>query len=455
MINAALVHALFHVCQIAAAAAMSITWEAALLAFAIALSFRFLPTLPAALRSAAWTAVLIVSVLLLPFGPAWMTPSARTSLDAAPVIHLDPRWSLAFVGLWLSLSTTRAVGLLSSAFRLRRIRRRATPVASVNLLPLSSGGRRRAAVLCTSDDVSRPSVLGFLKPRILIPSGLYARLSAPDLSQIVLHEQEHLRRRDDWVNLLQKIALVMFPLNPVLLWVERRLCLERELACDEGVLRATRSPRSYAACLVNLAQDRVRAGHMSLALGAWGRRSELVRRVHDILQLHGMELRGETMSRRHAVTFTSLLIMGLVAGSTALARSPQLVSFAAPAASPSPVISAAVAPRLHYQHASFPDASTMKPRLVDAVMRLLPPSTVDRPATLRRAIRTRTSPHQAHQCRVLMRDRLLLSSWNQVTKGRSAIYGARRISVAFLDPSSTTFSYAAVPTPAGWLIVQL
>ena len=49
----------------------------------------------------------------------------------------------------------------------------------------------------------------------------------------MLHEAGHLRRRDDWMNLLQKVGLVLLPLNPVLMWIERRLCLERELACDE------------------------------------------------------------------------------------------------------------------------------------------------------------------------------------------------------------------------------
>jgi beta-lactamase regulating signal transducer with metallopeptidase domain len=28
-----------------------------------------------------------------------------------------------------------------------------------------------------------------------------------------MHEMEHLRRADDWTNLLQKLALVFFPLN--------------------------------------------------------------------------------------------------------------------------------------------------------------------------------------------------------------------------------------------------
>ena len=108
--------------------------------------------------------------------------------------------------------------------------------------------------ICTTTTLQRPSVIGFLKPRILIPDWLFARLTAGELEQIVLHEAEHLRRRDDWTNLLQKLCLVLFPLNPALVWIERRLCREREMACDEGVIKITHAPRAYASCLARLAE---------------------------------------------------------------------------------------------------------------------------------------------------------------------------------------------------------
>ena len=121
---------------------------------------------------------------------------------------------------------------------------------------------RRAAALCVSDEVDRPSVVGFFAPRILVPAALLERLSADELRQIVLHEMEHLRRGDDWTNLLQKLSLVVFPLNPALIWIERQLCVERELAsrrsrdagyrCAEGfnlllVWRIWRSIRWFGA----------------------------------------------------------------------------------------------------------------------------------------------------------------------------------------------------------------
>ena len=115
----------------------------------------------------------------------------------------------------------------------------------------------RGVEVCTSSDVDRPSVIGFFSPRILIPEELFDRLTTAEFGQIVLHEVGHLRRGDDWINLLQKLSLVLVPLNPVLMWIERRLCLERELACDDDVLRLTKAPKAYATCLTNLAEHRL------------------------------------------------------------------------------------------------------------------------------------------------------------------------------------------------------
>lgn len=205
---------------------------------------------------------------------------------AAPLLQLDVRWVLAIAALWAGASTVRAANLALHSFRLRRLWKAARPVqvtaALVDALKDVRGGR---VEICTTQSLDRPSVIGFLAPRILIPAWLMARLTQGELEQIVLHEAEHLRRRDDWTNLAQKLALMVFPLNPALVWMEHRLCREREMACDEGVVRITNAPRAYAACLASLAERGLeRRQAEALSLGAWQRRPELVHRVHGILR---------------------------------------------------------------------------------------------------------------------------------------------------------------------------
>ena len=302
-------------------------WEGAVLAAGVALVLRLVPRLSAAARSAIWlnafALLVLLNVLPLLHGNA-PSPAAITG----PRFDLDWRWSAAIAGVWVGLSAWRVIGLASNALRLRGLARRAVAIeadeSTTALLMTSRGGR--IAQLCTSEEVARPSVLGFFRPRILLPPRLVEKLTPDELRQVVLHEMEHLRRGDDWTNLLQKIALVVLPLNPVLIWVERRLCAERELACDDRVLEAGGASKAYAMCLTRLAEFSMLQRSVSLVLGAWEHRPELARRVHRLLRNPRASM--HPMQARFAV---GALMAALAGASVVLARSPQLVEFAPPA----------------------------------------------------------------------------------------------------------------------------
>lgn len=307
----------------AAGALLSAIWEGAVLAIAVALCLRMFPRLSSAARSVVWLN-LFVLLALLHFVPAFAPPPAGVASSRVPAVHLDLRWSLAIAGLWLALSLWRGIQLVLGLAHLVRLARHATPVpvnAALQAL-LSDAPGRRPAELCTSDQVRRPSVLGFFRPRVLLPPGLVEALTPYELEQVVLHEMEHLRRGDDWTNLLQKIGLVLFPLNPVLVWVERRLCAERELACDDRVIHSSAGRKAYALCLARLAEFSLLRRSFSLVLGLWERRPELVRRVQRIVS---QPVR--SMSRRTAMAATGSVLAAALGCAVALAHSPQLVKF--------------------------------------------------------------------------------------------------------------------------------
>ena len=310
--------------QVATGALATALWQGALLAGAAALGLRLLPETPAPVRFAIWFAVFLL-VAGLPFLPAPVGHGAGTGTMASshPWLTLDARWCIWIAAVWLAASLVRAITLFAAALRVRALWKSARAVESG--LPKAA----RGAQVCVSNEVDRPTVIGFFAPKIILPEWLMERLSPAELEQVVLHEAGHLSRRDDWLNLLQKIALVLFPLNPALAWVERRLCFERELACDERVLRATGSPKAYAECLATLAEYRLeRRGlvrELALALGALGRESELAHRVLRILR-GGGRMNG---SQARMVFGGSMLT--LLFAATALERSPQIVGFTHPA----------------------------------------------------------------------------------------------------------------------------
>jgi len=371
------------VSQSAAALLVTAVWQGVLVAGCLAICLKLAPRTTAALRFAIWSAAFAI-VAALPFLPFALSqfaaaphaPSAGLIADSAkPWLQLDIRWSILLTALWAITSITRAVILAADSLRLRKLWRTAAPNDSTvgHAEALIIPGRKQVEI-CITRDLERPAVIGFFAPRILIPEWLMAKLTPGELDQIVLHETEHLRRGDDWTNLLQKLSLLLFPLNPVLLWIERRLCKEREMACDDGVVRVTQAPRAYAACLTGLAERGLQHRTEALSLGAWQRRPELVHRVHSIL------LRKPALSPRAARGLAAILGCSLVAGSAELARCPQLVAFVpahdtetAVKNNPQPTVEAAYAPK----NSSIYGSASSAPRLTQ-LKAILPAQTSDR-----------------------------------------------------------------------------
>lgn len=352
----------------AAAALISSIAQAAVLAAAVALLLRFLPGLTAAVRSAVWTLVLLLVCCLPLLSLAWpQGTAAPAGPSQSPVhlgpVHLGPGWGLALGGLWMMAACLGLVQLGVSAVRVHRLVRRATRVEPGAALAALLRGGKRSVELCVSAEVDRPSIAGFHRARILLPPATLATLSAAELEQVVLHELEHLRRRDDWTNLLQKLALALFPLHPVLLWLDRTLCLERELACDDGVLRHTRAPKAYALCLARLAEDRMLRRGVSLVLGALGAlgtttaRSQVGRRVHRIL-----EAPQRVMDRTQARWATVVICAGVFVATGALSRSPRWISFAPESRSASPTLASAGSPTgFHLSSQRFATLAAARP----------------------------------------------------------------------------------------------
>jgi hypothetical protein len=450
-------HGIESVSRLVANSFVSGLWQGMVLAAGVALCLRLVPRTTAAVRFAIWTAVFAV-LAVLPLLHAYTLRTGGVMPGHGAVLQLDVRWSFAIAALWLTVSLVRAVKLAMSAVRLRGIWKRAVPVEGCDEVLLAAGFR--GVELCTSKDVDRPSVIGFFSPRILIPEELFARLTTAEFGQIVLHEVGHLRRADDWINLLQKLSLMLVPLNPVLMWIERRLCLERELACDDDVLRLTKAPKAYATCLTNLAEDRLGRRAAALSLGAWERKSELARRVHSIL------LGGKRMGTAQARVLMSVLVLGLLGGSAELARCPQLVSFSrtalpvsVAAQSPSGVGSATgpgyvpvsfhgAGNGLGVAHETLLKASVPVDREVRPVIPVSS-TVVKHRRTSRNAVLQRSRQNRAGVQQV--RGWVMLTAWDE-TERRGMVLSE---SLPGMQERVISISYAAVPTAGGWLVIQL
>lgn len=448
--NELMLHAL-NLSATATGALVSAIWEGALLAAVVFLVLRMLPGLSAAARSVIWLNVFIL-LALLHILPVLTGGRAPLPGAASHGISLDPRWSLAVAGLWLLMSLARVGQLVAGAVHLRGMARRAVEIEVAEELRPLLVHNGHAVQLCASDEVARPSVLGFFRPRILVAPALLDELSTDELKQVILHEMEHLHRADDWTNLLQKLALVLFPLNPALAWVERRLCAERELACDDRVLHAGSGRKAYALCLTHLAEFALVRRGFSLVLGAWERRPELVRRVHRILSEPA-----RSMGRRPARVAMGGLTAGALACTLALAHAPQIVRFA-------PQAQTAEARNI----ITGPDARELgrelggTPQMVKAVM---PPASQQKPvqrAVIHRPAHKTPPPSRLADLRIppppaqpATGTLLVMTDWNDMLPPRVVIAVDRATSQTQQQPVTIRAAYAVVRTPDGWLVIQI
>lgn len=237
-------------------------------------------------RFAVWF-VALLAIAFIPFVPA---PHIGGSVSRAvhAELTLPGLWAVAVCVVWGMISLFAIATLAFGLLRLRSLRRNAEPVLSAELDPalqstLEECQAIRPVELRVSAEVRVPTAIGFFKPVILLPEWVLESLSTDELRTVVLHEFAHLRRRDDWTNLAQKLVRALFFFHPAVLWVEKRLSLEREMACDDAVLAETRNPHAYARCLVSLAEKSFVRRSVALAQAAISRAQETSLRVAQIL----------------------------------------------------------------------------------------------------------------------------------------------------------------------------
>jgi beta-lactamase regulating signal transducer with metallopeptidase domain len=113
--------------------------------------------------------------------------------------------------------------------------------------------------------VQVPTVIGWLRPVVLIPIGCLSGLSPIQVEAILLHELAHIRRYDYVVNVLQSVVEALFFYHPAVWWVSRHIRLERELCCDDLAVKYTGDALTYARALSLLEERRASLPTITLA----------------------------------------------------------------------------------------------------------------------------------------------------------------------------------------------
>lgn len=127
------------------------------------------------------------------------------------------------------------------------------------------------------DAVTTPFILGIIRPKIYLPSGL----QEPNREYVIAHEQSHLRCKDHWWKPMAFVLLSVFWFNP-LMWIAYTLvCRDIEFACDERVVHHYGLPekKAYSEALLECSNNRKLVLACPVAFGE----TAVIQRVRNVL----------------------------------------------------------------------------------------------------------------------------------------------------------------------------
>lgn len=153
--------------------------------------------------------------------------------------------------------------------------------------------------LIETKQIAVPTLLGVMRPKLLLPITMLHTLEANELRHIFLHELAHVKRRDISLNLLTALLLALHWFNPFLWYAVTQMKRDQEVACDALALKhlASEHHKDYARTLLKLLETLTGPIRVAGAAGISSSKKEMERRI--------------TMITRHKKNTTKNTLLGL------------------------------------------------------------------------------------------------------------------------------------------------
>ena len=224
------------------------------------------------------------AVAIAPVAPSATTEALDESSAIAGMLSTARAYLPVVVLAWLCGVVLLATRLVISWVRVQRMaHERARAAASAWTASVKRLSRllgiRRVVHLLESGAVEVPTVIGWLRPVILLPASTLAGLSPEQIEMLLAHELAHIRRHDFFINLLQAMVETLMFYHPAVWWISQRVRVERENCCDDLAVNVCGNAVQYARALTRL--EELRAGVDYAAVAANG--GSLVERIRRLI----------------------------------------------------------------------------------------------------------------------------------------------------------------------------
>ena len=104
-----------------------------------------------------------------------------------------------------------------------------------------------------SPTIDSPISFGWIDPIILLPIALVNQLTVKEIESIILHEWAHILRNDYLINIITSLVQVILFFNPFSYLLNKEISLQREIACDNFVMKASVEKLDYLNAIYKIA----------------------------------------------------------------------------------------------------------------------------------------------------------------------------------------------------------
>ncbi len=264
--------------------------------------------------------------------PIEAAATLTTEQESAPAARLSLGWLQVTpyaLGAYLAGVVMMMARLLIGLHGGGRLRRRSRPVDDLAILRALARQARALGLSMTPaiaycSRVVVPTVVGVLRPVILLPFSFATGLGQEQVEALLAHELAHVRRLDPLVNVVQRVVEAFLFFHPAVWFVSHRIRVEREHCCDDLAISTGASASAYASSLVETARRGLAAGTrlrpVPQGLSVAGRPSQLRARVQRLLGHRGherLQVKSTWATGLLTVAVVGLVAFALLAGSFA------------------------------------------------------------------------------------------------------------------------------------------
>lgn len=188
-------------------------------------------------------------------------PLPKISLSEQILSALQP-WLPLITLLWLVGAALFSLRPLWGWRHVRRLQRCGLSPLPETLVELGQTLASRLSVwqavdFLESSLVEVPTVVGHLKPLVLLPASMITGLTAEQINMILAHELAHIRRLDYLINLIQTVIEALLFYHPGMWWVSKKIRAERENCCDDIAISISQNRAAYVQALAQLEERRL------------------------------------------------------------------------------------------------------------------------------------------------------------------------------------------------------